>query len=71
MDIVQGHLKTCFDNIITIDILDEEIKAMNSNEKEKVPLKRPQKVRGAIEGWLMTLQEEMINTLTFEMKKGI
>ena len=71
MDIVQGHLKTCFDNIITIDILDEEIKAMNSNEKEKVPLKKPQKVRGAIEGWLMTLQEEMINTLTFEMKKGL
>jgi len=35
LDIIQGHLKTCFDNIVRIDIEDSiEIKAMNSNEKE-------------------------------------
>lgn len=39
LDVIQLHLKTCFDNIVRIDIEDLEIVAMNSNEKEKVPLK--------------------------------
>ena len=41
-----------FDNIVSIDLVDEEIKAMNSNEKEKVPFRRIVKARGAIELWL-------------------
>jgi len=38
LDIIQGHLKTCFDNIVKIDIGDDgvEILGMNSNEKENV-----------------------------------
>jgi dynein heavy chain len=52
MDVVQGHLKTCFDNIVNIDLVDEEIKAMNSNEKEKVPFRKIIKARGQIELWL-------------------
>lgn len=71
MDIVQGHLKTCFDNIVSVDIQDEEIKAMNSNEKEKVPLKKIVKARGQVEIWLDQLQCEMINTLTGLMKQGL
>jgi dynein heavy chain len=46
MDVIQGHLKTCFDNIINVDVVDEEIRAMNSGEKEKVPLKKIVKARG-------------------------
>jgi hypothetical protein len=42
-------LKTCFDNIINVDIVDEEIKAMNSGEKEKVPLAKIVKARGQVE----------------------
>jgi len=34
LEVIQGHLKTCFDNIVRIDIEEIEIKAMNSNEKE-------------------------------------
>lgn len=52
MDVVQGHLKTCFDNIVSVDLQDEEIQAMNSNEKEKVPLRKIVKARGQIEMWL-------------------
>lgn len=71
MDIVQGHLKTCFDNIEKVDIIDEEIKALNSGEKEKVPLRRIVKARGQIEIWLDQLQVEMIHTLTGLMKQGL
>lgn len=46
MDKVQGHLKTCFDNIVSVEIVDEEIRGMNSGEKEYVPFRRPVKARG-------------------------
>jgi dynein heavy chain len=38
LDIIQGHLKTCFDNIVKLSIGDDgiEIQGMNSNEKEYV-----------------------------------
>lgn len=52
MDVVQGHLRTLFDNMVSVDIVDEEVKAMNSGEKEKVPLKKIVKARGQIEIWL-------------------
>lgn len=44
---------------------------MNSNEKEKVKLKKVVKARGNIEAWLDLLQCEMINTLTGLMKQGL
>ena len=47
-----SEVLACFDNIVRVDIEDEEIKAMNSNEKEKVALKRVVKARGQIEQWL-------------------
>lgn len=50
LDIIQKHLKTCFDNIVKIDIKDDVVvEAMNSNEKEKVPFKRPVKARDMVE----------------------
>lgn len=52
MDVIQGHLKTCFDNIVSVDVNEEEITHMNSNEKEKVKLKKVVKARGNIEAWL-------------------
>jgi len=56
LDIIQGHLKTCFDNIVRIDIEDGiDVKAMNSNEKEKVPLSKVVKARNNVEGWLLLL----------------
>jgi dynein heavy chain len=57
LDVIQKHLKTCFDNIVKVDIKDEEIvTAMNSNEKEKVEFKKNVKARGMIEVWLEQLQ---------------
>jgi len=72
LDIIQGHLKTCFDNIVRIDIEEGiEIKAMNSNEKECVEFKKPLKARGPVETWLMQLQDEMVSTLTHLLKQGV
>jgi len=48
LDIVQQHLKTCFDNIVKLEIAESEaVEAMFSSEGEKVPLtKKPAKARG-------------------------
>ena len=57
-------MKTCFDNIVRVEIEEGiEIKAMISNEKEKVPYKKSVKARNNIESWLMQLQEEMVTNL--------
>jgi dynein heavy chain len=48
--VIQGHLKTCFDNLVKIDIVDSElIKGMYSNEGEMVPFFRDVKARGLVE----------------------
>jgi dynein heavy chain len=54
IDIIGGHLKTCFDNLVKIDVLDdkETIKGMYSNEGELVPFKKEVKARGLVEVWL-------------------
>ena len=67
IEIIQGHLKTCFDNIVNLEMGDDgiEILGMNSNEKENVKFKKPRNARGNIELWLLSVQEEMIATLKF------
>ena len=67
---IQQHLKTCFDNVVSVDINEEKITHMNSNEKEKVEMKKEFKVVPQPEIWLMNLQKEMINTLSDLMKKA-
>lgn len=50
LDVVQQHLKTCFDNVVKIQIKDEElVQGMYSNEKEYVPFRANVKARGMIE----------------------
>lgn len=71
LEVIQGHLKTCFDNIVRIDIEEIEIKAMNSNEKEQIEFKKPLKARGPVETWLMQLQDEMVATLSHLLKQGV
>jgi dynein heavy chain len=52
--VVAGHLKTCFDNLVKIQISDDDetIKGMYSNEKEYVPFSKDVKGRGLVEVWL-------------------
>ena len=71
LEVIQGYLKTCFDNIVRIDIEEIEIKAMNSNEKEQIEFKKPLKARGPVETWLMQLQDEMVATLSHLLKQGV
>ena len=54
-NIIQQHLKTCFDNIVSVDIPEDKVLAMNSNEKEKVDMKKDIKLGPAPEVWLMNL----------------
>mmetsp|Transcript_20685 Transcript_20685/g.31665 ORF Transcript_20685/g.31665 Transcript_20685/m.31665 type:complete len:211 (+) Transcript_20685:86-718(+) len=73
LEIVQQHLKTCFDNIVKLEIADSEaVEAMFSSEGEKVPLtKKPAKARGQIEQWLEHLQQSMIENLRHLMKQAV
>ena len=73
LDIIQGHLKTCFDNIVRLDIeADGEITHMNSAEKEKVEFKKPIKTKATqVEVWLMELQKAMKDILGNLMSEGM
>ena len=57
VQVIAGHLKTCFDNLVKIDIQDdnETIKGMKSNEGELVPFVKDVKARGLVEVWLDAL----------------
>lgn len=62
--IIQQHLKTCFDNIVKLEIVDgETIKGMYSGEGEMVPFIKEVKARNAVEQWLEQLQNQMKDTL--------
>jgi dynein heavy chain len=50
LDVIQQHLKTCFDNIVKLDISEGiDIQAMQSLEGERVPFSKATKVRGLVE----------------------
>jgi dynein heavy chain len=47
LDVIQQNLRTCFDNIVKIDVVDGiDIVAMISAEQERVPFFRYQKIKG-------------------------
>lgn len=72
IDRIQGHLKTCFDNLVKIEVLDdrETVKGMYSNEGEYVPFKKEVKARNLVETWLDQLQQQMRETLYKLMKEA-
>jgi len=63
LDVIQQHLKTCFDNLVRLDIQEADIVAMYSNEGERVPFSKIQKARGQVEQWLDSVQGAMRDTL--------
>ncbi len=69
---MQLHLKTCFDNLVKLEIVQEvDIVAMFSNEGERIPFSKPQKARGQVETWLDSIQNAMRETLFKLMKSGL
>lgn len=71
LEIIQQNLRTCFDNIMRLDIKDGlDIQSMQSSEGEKVPLFKPQKVRGSVETWLALVEGAMKETIQKIMKAG-
>lgn len=71
LDVIQQHLKTCFDNLVKLEINELDIVAMFSNEGERVPFNKVQKARGQVEQWLDSVQAEMRNTLQRLLKQGL
>lgn len=72
LDVIQQHLKTCFDSIVRIEVIDNiEITAMMSREGEKMPFSKTQKIRGMVEQWLDSIQVSMRDTLQKLMKAGL
>ncbi len=75
---VQGHLRKCFDNINRIKFTEEdesrEIIAMQSAEPETmpeiIPFSKSVFSEGAVEHWLMRIQEMMILSLYDLTKKS-
>ena len=74
LDVIQQHLKTCFDNIYRLEIEEDTqaIKSMFSGEGEKVPFsgKKPS-ARGQVETWLNSVQDAMRESLQKYMKQGL
>src|SRR3569833_2035672 len=72
LDVIQQHLKTCFDNIVKIEIQEGvDILAMMAREGEKVPFYKTIKIRGLVEQWLDSIQVNMRDTLQRLMKQGL
>eukprot|EP00741_Cyanophora_paradoxa_P002212 tig00000555_g2144.t1 len=64
---VQPHLKKCFEGISSLEFKDgTDVIAMFSSEKERVALStiiRPHEARGAVEKWLLQVEETMRNSI--------
>ena len=65
------HLRKCFDNILDLDYVDRDIKAMISSEGERVALGSNMKARGPAEAWLPALEADMIKSLRRAVKRGL
>ena len=72
---VQPHLIKCFDNIKSLDFGDHpvtpDILAMVSGEGERIGLAKNLKVRGEVEQWLISVEDNMILALAKLMKQGV
>jgi dynein heavy chain len=71
LDVIQQHLKTCFDNLVKLEFAEVDILAMYSNEGERVPFNKALKARGMVELWLESVQGGMKDTLYRLMKQGL
>eukprot|EP00854_Cymbomonas_tetramitiformis_P001348 gene1348-1949_t len=72
---VQPHLKKCFEGIDTLTFDDDlVITHMKSVEKEAVPMKNPvdpNKANGAVEKWLLQVEEAMFESIHQQVKLGL
>ncbi|CAD7974708.1 unnamed protein product [Amoebophrya sp. A25] len=71
---VQPHLIKCFDALVRLDFAQggksNEILAMFSPEKERVPFFKSMKARGNVEKWLGEVEEFMVKSVHAVVKQG-
>ena len=71
---MQPHLIKCFDALVRLDFAQggksNEILAMFSPEKEKVPFFKSMKARGNVEKWLGEVEEFMVKSVHAVVKQG-
>lgn len=69
-DVIMLHLKTLFDNLVKLDIVDVDITKFHSREKECLEFTKAPKMRGPVELWLLSVESEMRVTIQRLMKLG-
>ncbi len=71
IEVIQQNLRTCFDNIMRLEIKDGvDIVKMISGEGEVVPLAKSVKLKNPVESWLMAVKNMMVETIKKLMKTG-
>jgi dynein heavy chain len=71
IEIIQQNLRTCFDNIMRLEIKDGvDIVKMISAEGEVVTLSKSVKLKNPVEAWLLAVKNMMVETIRKLMKAG-
>jgi len=72
IDVIQQHLRTCFDNIkkLKVNPDNNDCTHMCSGEGEEIPFFKSPRAKGMVEVWLSTVQDGMKETLYKLMKNG-
>ena len=72
LGVIQGHLKACFDNVVKLTIVDDDvIEQVHSAEKEGLKLMKTIRAKEGIEKWLDMLQTQIKETLSKHLKDGL
>ncbi|KAJ3087451.1 Dynein heavy chain 1, axonemal [Quaeritorhiza haematococci] len=69
---VQPHLRKCFENVASLEFQkDREITAMFSAEGEKIPISEPFYPKGAVEEWLLKVEDQMRKSVKKIIMEGL
>lgn len=74
LEAVEQHLNKCFEGLVRLKVEKDRpttIEGMVSPEGEVVKFYAFVNARANVEGWLMSLQKEMIETLKKSMREGL
>ena len=73
LKIIIGHLKACFDNVVNLTIVEDDVieKIHSNTPPEAVKLKKVVRTKEVIEKWLDQLQSQIKDTLYNLLKEGI
>ncbi|KAJ1569497.1 Dynein heavy chain 1, axonemal [Cladochytrium tenue] len=69
---VQPHLRKCFENVASLEFqADKEITALFSAEGERIDVAEPFYPKGAVEEWLLKVEDQMRKSIKQVIKEGL